>query len=96
MRKVLVLTAVGAHALLTLAIWAATRGVAYSLRYVPPEQRASYLDTTAIRELWALAAFGLFGGALILLLASFGAYLYERKKQSGHFPAKLISLLRSL
>ena len=92
MRKVVVLTAVVAHALLTLAIWAATRGVAYSLRYVPPEQRVSYLDTTAIRELWALAAFGLFGGAFILLLVSFGVYLYESKKLSGRFP-EWLSLL---
>ena len=65
MKKVAV-TAIAAHVLLSLAIWSATRGVAYSLRYVPLEQQASVLDTTAIREMWALAAFGLFGGAFIL------------------------------
>ena len=79
MRKVVVL-AVIAHVLLTMAIWSATRGVAYSLRYVPPEQQASYLDTTTIREQWALTSLGLFGVAFILLLVSFSVYIHERNK----------------
>ena len=91
MKKVAVLAS-AAYMLLSLAIWSATRGVAYSLRYVPPEQQASYLDTTAIREVWAFAAFGLFGGAFILLLISFGVYIYERKKLSGRCPSFLRSL----
>ena len=78
MKKVAVL-AIATHVLLSLAIWSATRGVAYSLRYVPLEQQASYLDTTTIREEWAFTAFGLFGAAFIFLLMSFGVYIYERK-----------------
>jgi uncharacterized membrane protein YqhA len=86
MRKVIVSLIISAHVLLTLAIWSATHGVAYSMRYVPLEQQASLLDTTTIREQWELITLGLVGGAFILLLVSFGAYVRERRKRSERFP----------
>ena len=78
MKKVAAL-AVVAHLLLTLAIWSATHGLAYSLRDVPLKQQVSFLDTTTIREEWIFTTLGLSAGAFILLIVSFEAYTSERK-----------------
>jgi riboflavin transporter FmnP len=78
MKKVAALTIV-AHVLLTLAIWSATHGLAYSLRDVPLEQQVFLLDITTIREEWILTTLGLSAGAFILLIVSFGAYISDRK-----------------
>ena len=90
MKKVAALTVV-AHVLFTLAIWSATRGVAYSLTGVPLEQQAFLLDITTIREEWIFTTLGLSAGAFIFLIVSFGTYVSERKKPRKR--SKRLSLL---